>query len=328
MGEPSRILLIQLKRAGDVVVTTPVISALKKKFPATEIDFLVEKPFIPLLEHNPHLHRSRTYDKTDILSTWRRIRETHYDWIFDFQSSPRSALVCLASGAALTAGYQVPFWGLAYKTTVKRPGANLSVVEGKFTLIEKVTGPLDHETERHLFLTLEEKNWAEAALVSPQAPVGIIPTHRHPIRRWHAASFIDLARRLQKKTPVWWFWGPGEESYVQAIAKEVPGSVMVPATSLRHMAALLARCRCVITNDNGPMHIATAVGTPTITIYGPTDPLCWNPGGPRHRAIAAEGLRCLKCNLSECPFEHECMTLVTPEQVEWLVDDVERGNPR
>jgi ADP-heptose:LPS heptosyltransferase len=325
MVDPQRILLIQLKRAGDVIVTTPVITALKKRFSVTAIDFLVEKPFAPILENNPGLNRIRVYDKSNVSGVWKRIRETHYDWIFDFQSSPRSAMVCLTSGAKVTAGYKVPFWGMAYKQAVRRPGANLSVVEGKFTLVERVTGPLPHDGERKLFLKADERQWAETVLPSTQAPMGMIPTHRHPIRRWHADSFVELGQRLQARgLPVWWFWGPGEEAYVRAIAARVPGSVVVPATSLRRMGALLARCRCVITNDNGPMHLATAVGAPTVTIYGPTDPSCWNPGGARHRAVTAEKLGCLGCNFLKCPFEHECMTRVTPEHVNWVLEDLER----
>ena len=68
------------------------------------------------------------------------------------------------------------------------------------------------------------------------------------------------------------------------------------------------------TNDNGPMHLAVAVGIPTVTIYGPTDPVAWNPGGARHQAIQALDVSCIRCNLNECPFGHECMTHVTPER--------------
>ena len=90
---------------------------------------------------------------------------------------------------------------------------------------------------------------------------------------------------------------------------------MIPATSLREMAALLAACRLVVTNDNGPMHLAVAVGTSTLTLYGPTDPLAWNPGGPRHQAVQASDVPCLGCNLNECPFGHECMTHISPERL-------------
>ena len=232
MDKPQRILLIQLKRAGDVIVTTPVLAALKKKFPQTEIDFLVEKPFAPLLENNPHLRQVCVYDKTRMLDVWRQVRAQRYDWIFDFQSSPRSALVCLASGARVTAGYRVPFWGMAYKRNVRRPDGRLPVVEGKFTLVEPVAGELPGERARRVYLKDEERRWAQNALPSARPPVGLIPTHRHPVRRWHAASFVALGQRLRAKDhPVWWFWGPGEEAYTRAIAVQVPGSAMIPAAS-------------------------------------------------------------------------------------------------
>lgn len=324
-AEPRRLLLIQLKRAGDVIVTTPIIAALKKRFPSAEIDFLVEKPFASLLENHPGLHRIRVYDKADVRGVWTRVRESKYDWIFDFQSSPRSAIVCLWSGAGVTAGYRVPFWGWTYKRSVRRPGASMSVTEGKFTLVEHLTGPLPDHPKPRIHLKREEEAWAASILPETAAPVGIVPTHRHAIRRWLPSGFLTLAERLRaRRVPVWWFWGPGEEAYVRALADRVPGSRMIPPTSFRQMAALFARCRYVLTNDNGPMHLAAAVGTPTITIYGPTSPANWNPGGPNHRAVTAEHLGCLECNFLKCPFEHECMTWVTPERVEWEAEDMER----
>src|SRR5262249_51488928 len=119
MDNPKKILLIQLKRAGDVILTTPAAALLKRRFPQARIDFLVEKPFAPLLEHNPAIDTVQIYDKRQVRSTLRRIRSERYDLLFDFQSSPRSAVVALASGAGLTAGYKVPFWGHAYRQTTQ-----------------------------------------------------------------------------------------------------------------------------------------------------------------------------------------------------------------
>lgn len=329
MNSP-RILLIQLKRAGDVMVCTPAIEALHRHQPFAQIDFLVDKPFAPLLRHNPALRKVLVFDRAKARDTWRQVRREAYDVIVDFQSSPRSAMVCLTSGVTMTAGYRVPFWGLSYRRTVPRPGAGVSVVEGKFTILDRVFGPIARERERRIYLTPEDHRWASS--VSPKDsvhPIGIIPTHRHAIRRWPAESFVAVAREWrQAGRDVWWFWGsPEEEVAVQTLAAQVPGSWVIPATSFRQMAALLARCRLVVTNDNGPMHLATAVGTPTVTIYGPTDPSNWNPGGSRHRALTAEGLRCLGCNMSACPFDHDCMKRVLPQHVLVAVRDVERGLP-
>src|SRR5205823_2351989 len=109
--------------------------------------------------------------------------------------------------------------------------------------------------------------------------VGIIPTHRRASRRWPLDSFAELAHQLkQSGYAVRLFWGPGEQEYVERLQRIAPKAQLIPPTSLRQMAALLSRCLLVVTNDNGPMHIAAAVGTPTVTIYGPTDPYAWNPG--------------------------------------------------
>ncbi len=317
MAEPQKILVIQLKRAGDVLVTTPVLPALRERFPNARIDFLVEPAFAPVLEHNPYVNEIQLYRRGDVLGTLRRIRAQRYDWVLDFLSSPRSAVVTLTSGAAVRGGYRVPFWGRVYNHAVPRPRGSQSVIAGKFTLLEPLIGRAT-ATERKMYLTQEDRAWAQNVANSPapgKATVGLIPTHRRSSRRWHAESFTALARKLiAEGHNVWLFWGPGEEAYVEAIRRSAPGARMIPPTSLRQMAALLERCDVVATNDNGPMHTAVAVGTPTVTVYGPTDPVCWNPGGPNHRILQATDVPCLGCNLNECPFAHECMTHVTVDR--------------
>ncbi len=319
MDNPKRILLIQLKRAGDVIVTTPVLPALRRALPEAKIDFLLDKPLAPLLENNPFVNEVRVYDRKAIWATWRALRAASYDWILDFQSSPRSILAGIASGARVRAGYQVTFWGTFFSCSIKRPGNWVSVTEGKMDLVRSLVPNLGVAEERKIYLSDMERSWAKSQRGEERGKkriIGLIPTHRRPSRRWSAPSFVALARLLvAQDLSVWFFWGPGEEDYVSAIQRQVPKSRMIPQTSLRQMASLLEQCQAVITNDNGPMHLAEAVGTPTVTIYGPTDPASWNAGGPKHRVLQAQGLTCLGCNLNVCPFEHECMSQISPERV-------------
>ncbi len=320
MDNPRKILVIQLKRAGDILLTTPVFPALKARFPTAQLHALVEPSFASLLENNPYIDGVQLYDKAAILETFRRVRKERYDCILDFQSSPRSALLGLASGTPIRAGYRVPFWGRSFTRTVRRPGNERSVIEGKLSLVEAITGPLEKAKDRQIYLTADERAWAgdwfrTNGLIAEEA-VGLIPTHRRESRRWHAESFHKLGWLLAEAgNSVLFFWGPGERSYVEQIANNVPRAVLIPEADLRRMAALLANCRYVVTNDNGPMHLAVAVGTPTATVYGPTSPKAWNPGGPLHRVVQASDVPCLGCNLNRCPFNHECMTHVTAEQV-------------
>jgi lipopolysaccharide heptosyltransferase II len=319
MDKPKRILVIQLKRAGDVIVTTPVLPALREALPGVEIDFLIDKPFAPLLGNNPDIRRVQIYNRKAPWLTWRDMRAASYDWILDFQSSPRSILAGVFSGARLRAGFRVSFWGHFFNQSVKRPGAAVSVTEGKMTLVRALLPRISAAGDRRVFLTKEERLWAAEQMGDrggAKGAIGLVPTQRRTSRRWPAQSFAHLARLLVSSgRPVWLFWGPGEKDYVEAIAEQAPGSCLIPPASLRQMAALLELCQAVVTNDNGPMHLAVAVGTPTVTLYGPTNPAAWNPGGSKHRVIQASGLGCLGCNMNECPFGHECMAWITPEKV-------------
>jgi ADP-heptose:LPS heptosyltransferase len=315
MDAPRRILVIQLKRAGDVIVTTPVLPVLRQRFPDAKIGFLVDPAFASLLDNNPNLDQLIRYNRSSVRATWAELRCGGWDWIIDFQSSPRSVLAGLASGARMRSGYQVTFWGRFFTTTVRRPGGRQSVVDGKFTLVEHLIGPVSERPPRRLFLTQHEQAWARQLLAGAK-PIGIVPTHRRWTRRWTPEGFTEIAKRfLAQGEAVWLFWGPGEREYVEEIAAAAPGAKLIPPTSFRQMAALLAECKAVITNDNGPMHLAVAAGASTVTMYGPTDPIAWNPGGPRHTALRLEGLSCLGCNLNECPFAHECMRQLSPDVV-------------
>ncbi len=109
---------------------------------------------------------------------------------------------------------------------------------------------------------------------------------------------------------------PEERPFLETFAKSFPGRAhVVPPGGLRQAAAILARCRLAVTNDSGLMHLAVAVGAPTVTIYGPTSPVSWNPDQPPHGWAQAEGLACLVCNRDRCPYGHECMEWVSPERV-------------
>ncbi len=317
IDNPQRILVIQLKRAGDVLCTTPIPTVLKQRWPQAQVDFLVDKPFASLLENHPSINSVRIYDRNRMLHTLSQIRAQKYDYVFDFQCSPRSAIAVGMSGARLTAGYRVTFWGRTYTKTIRRPDDRITVVQGKLSLLESILGSLKEEPTL-LALTVEEQRWADTLrkTLTQDTVVGMVPTHRKVSRRWPAASFGELARKIDAAGwGCWIFWGPGEEGYAKEVQALAPRAKLIPAASLRQMAALLSRCDLVVTNDNGPMHLAVAVGSSTVTIYGPTVPEAWNPGGPHHRALQAPGVTCLGCNLNSCPFNHECMRDLSVERV-------------
>src|SRR5689334_4693739 len=138
MDNMKKILLIQLKRAGDVIVTTPVLPALATALPHAEIDFLTSPAFAPLLECNPYIRKIQIFSRESTWSTWQMLRRENYDLIVDFQSSPRSVLAGLWSGAPVRAGYDVSFWGKFLNKTISRPGSQMSVTDGKMSLLRSL----------------------------------------------------------------------------------------------------------------------------------------------------------------------------------------------
>ncbi|MGQ0644616.1 MAG: glycosyltransferase family 9 protein [Elusimicrobiota bacterium] len=330
---PRRILVIQLRRIGDVVVTTPVIDALREAFPAARIDFLVEEAAAPVLEKYPGLDEVLRLDKTKFLRRLLDIRRRRYDWVLDFMNNPRTAQVALASGAAVRAGFRVPFWDLAYNRRTDRPASPKYAVQSKFDLLRSLGLQPPPFRAPRIALTPEDfagaQDWWRAQKLDRFSErVGLVPRHRHEIRQWPAEKFSRLMASLlaAPDRALVLFHGPGEESSVRELAAPFRERVFViPPSNLRQAASLLARCDVVVTNDSGAMHLAVAAGAPTVTIYGPTWPESWNPRVPPHRWVQAQGLSCVGCNLDRCPYDHECMEWVSPERVAEEVEAVLRN---
>jgi ADP-heptose:LPS heptosyltransferase len=129
-------------------------------------------------------------------------------------------------------------------------------------------------------------------------------------KRWGLERYARLADRLVETygASVLLVWGPGQRPEAEEIATLMKYKPLIPPpTSLSALGAFLKRCSLVVSNDSGPMHIAAAVGTPVLGVYGPTNPKLQGPFGSRNLTVQKEGLECLGCNLTSCPIGHPCM---------------------
>ena len=326
--QPQRILVIQLRRIGDSLLTTPLLRALRESCPVATIDCLVEASACRVFQGNPILDKVLVYDPKTPSAWIRRIRERRYDWVLDCLSNPRSAILTLASGAPVRAGFLVPFWKIAYNIRVERRQLPEYAAQTKLRLLESICARLGSPfVSKGLSLdftpTPEEREFAQRWLKNQgfgTSPViALAATHRRSVRRWTPAGFARLCRLLTQKMPakVIIAWGPGEEDQLREITSLINESALpLPGTTMGQLAAIFEQCALVIANDNGAKHLAVAMGTPTLTLYGPTHPSNWTPPhDPRHRAFRVEGLGCLGCNLNRCPYQHECMEWMNPEQV-------------
>lgn len=330
-----RILVVQPRRIGDVIVTTPVIDALRERFPDARVEFLVEPGMAPVLEGYPGLDEALVFEKGRFFHWLREIRRRRYDWVLDFMNNPRTAQLTLASRAPVRAGFETPFWGFVYTHRAPRPPAPVYAVQNKFNLLRRLgLTPPDRVAPR---LPLREADfvpasawWAERGLDGFSERCAVLPMHRKPIRQWPMEKFAGVIDRLRKPAgrAIVLFGGPDERPALERLAASFPDRVFVaPAGGLRQAAALLHRCHAAVTNDSGLMHLAVAVGVPTVTVYGPTWPASWNPGPP-HRFVQAEGLACVGCNRDRCPFGHECMAWVGVDRVADAAEALLAARPR
>jgi len=340
-----RILLIRLSSLGDVVLTSPAIRAVRKHFPDSYIAMLVGKQSADVLMENPHLDEVITLNRK---AANRNIGETHrvvaelrrrkFDLTIDFQRKFRTSLLAYLSGAKYRVGYHQPCGALCVVRVPDR--VNKHAIERNFDLLSAIGLHADTK-EMELFLTDTDRKYAEAVHEAPHLSVGpasqilasaVIDSRRLKLglfpgagwkhREWKPERFAaigDLAyEHFGAQTLI--FGGPNEKDLVDKVA----GYMMYPSVRLagnlkiRQLAALIEKCDVFVTNDTGPMHIAVAMKTPTVALFGPGNHVKFQPIGQAHTTIR-HNVPCSPCKqfTDKCK-DNICMKLITVDEV-WEV---------
>lgn len=292
------VLVIQLRQLGDILLTTPVVRALKEHSPEATIDFLTYPMGRLIVPGNPMIHRHIIAPQKGVVESLRFVRDIQkrrYDVVIDFMATPRSALMARLVKAKRRVSFATGRKRL-FTDIVPRMSEPEYIVRQKFRLLAPLGIVSD---DVRLMLPWDESDQGVGKLFFVDHPylaeskrrVVLSPTHRREERRWSKDSWASLARKLEQEhnATVIWAWGPGEETEVLEIHKLAHGAgTMAPATSFRELAALIANCDLFIGNSNGPSHTAVAVNTPSIQLHGPTLAVSWSPLTNRHRAIQCE----------------------------------------
>lgn len=318
-----KILIIKLRAIGDVILSTVVLKNLRAAFPGAQIDFLTEPPARDIVRDNPFLSSVIVYDLRSHgpLHYIRQIRTSRYDLVFDLFGNPRTALLTRFSGARYRVGYDFRGRTYAYNVIVKPRGDRVHNTQFNLDALEAIGVPV---TDRALHIPVGGNDRTFVAeILASTVPAGkpLVALNTGGgwyTKRWGLERFASLGDRLVERygVVVLLTWGPGQLEEVQNLRSMMKHPAIVPpATSLRQLAALLEKCSFMVTNDSGPMHLAAAVGTPVLGIYGPTNPLLQGPYGENHAVVRREGLDCLGCNLTACPIGHPCMLELTVETV-------------
>ncbi len=329
---------------GDVVLTTPVLRAVRKRYPNAYLAYLGEREAVSLLEHNPYLDEILTFDfsRPTILEQPRVIaslRKRSFDVFIDLFCNPRTAIIARLSGARMRIGKDVPGRGALYTHRIGDDGVRRNAIAFHYRYVEPIdVAPDGWKTE--IFLTEDERREARTYLkwqdVDPDRPIiALHPGATWPAKVWMPERFADLADLLQAKmrAQVLLLQGPRDAERAQEVSRRSAAQLLaLPPMNLRQVAGILSCCTACVTNDNGVMHIAAAVGTRTIGLFGPGEEDVWFPyNGPfdeRHLGHAAlrKDVPCHPCHLNVCNRTGdgymECMKLLTVREV---LEEVERG---
>ncbi len=335
-----KVLIVKVSALGDVVHALPVLAYLHSASQDMQIDWLVEQAFAPFLEDHPlinNLYRLniKAWRKSGLLASVRDtfgiikdVRKMQYDCVLDLQGNAKSGLFTLTSGSKLRFGFDQQSARESLNLLATNRKVSLGEIDfhisDRSLAIAKVAfpegtdpqeaGPLPVNNEAQLEV---EKKLAAVDFVDPSLIVlhyGTTWVTKH----WPLISWQSLAKRLIDELgirPVLTWGNDKELAAVQSIQHECNDQAIIwPRGDLKGLTALLARADLVVGGDTGPIHIAAAVGTSTVSIFLVTDPRRNAPRGRDHSYVAAN-MDCTPCLRKECDLTHECGLSVAVDTV-------------
>lgn len=321
MAESPSILVIGPRWVGDMVMAQTLFSALKELHPDAAIDVMAPAWAAPLVSRMPEV-RARidapfSRKKLELGLRWKagRALKGRYDRAFVMQGSWKSALLPLFAGIPRRTGHRREMrYGLINDIVPLPESLKRKTAEAFFSLAGGGTfrSPrltVDGGSQKELLARHGLSEGTFAALM-PGAEFG-------PAKRWPSEKYADFARRLLADgVQVALFGSANDRPVTSEIAALAPGTVdLAGSTRLEDAIDLIAAARFALSNDSGLMHIAAAVGTPVVAVYGSTSPHNTPPLGDR-RELVSLGLDCSPCHQRTCPLGHlDCLNRLDVDRV-------------
>ncbi|HEU4400866.1 MAG TPA: lipopolysaccharide heptosyltransferase II [Candidatus Polarisedimenticolia bacterium] len=335
-----RILIRVNNWIGDVVMISPAVRAIRAQYPEARVTILAKSWVLEALRGNPFYDELVEYDNEGAhrglggrLRLVKQLRLRRFDLAVLFQKAFEAAAFAFLAGARFRVGYRTDSRGPLLTHSLPLPPAGTHHAEIFLGLARALGCPI-RDTAPFFYLDDETRQDAMALLsqagLSGHVPVvALHPGASKPPRGWHADRFAELGRRLAAGSGarVVVLAGPGEGALADRIVSLLPkGSAFVPPRmlSIKGMGALLERCHLLVGNDSGPMHVAAALGVPTVALFGPGDPSRTAPTAPAERlAVISRRYPCSPCRqdfFRECPASPAgkpfCLEEVRVEEVE------------
>lgn len=323
----NKFLIVRLGSLGDVIHGIPAAAALRGRFPHAQIDWLVDPRYAALLDLVECIDRPIAFDPRDLRigrgrsrSVLKDLRAAHYDAVVDLQGLLKSAVLGRLVGAARTIGFprahlREPLARFFY-TEAPDPGGAPHVIDKNLGLLRPlgVSDPAVHfplriprtDTVRSV---IDRFALGGYAILNPGAA--------WPNKRWPATHFGAVAESIRREHG--WrsvvLWGPGEEPLASSVAAASQGAAEVaPATTITDLVGIARGARLMVSGDTGPLHIAGAVGTPIVALFGPTSPARNGPWATRDVSISRV-VDCSCVNERSCRRAVPCIGDIAPEEV-------------
>jgi heptosyltransferase-1 len=328
----TRILIVKSSSLGDIILALPMLRTLRHAYPQAYIAWLIESPFQDILNGNNDLDRLFVVDTANLrgmcvslYNTIRQIRAEAFDVVVDLQGWIKSQLACKLSGARSMVGVMknnelgfhilesgVPFRAEAHMVDMflevaQLLGAGEAQVSFEIPVFKADTSYIDR--------------FLDSLSLEPKASIAVLqPGTTWKNKRWGLDKLATVGRELTANgafVPVV-TWGPGEESDALQVVRLIGDrGVLAPPTTIRQLAALLTRSRLYVGTDSGPMHLASALGVPTVGLFGPSDPAHFAPYRSPARLVRRD-LPCSPCGKPTCRYKtEECMKSIdVPEVLE------------
>jgi ADP-heptose:LPS heptosyltransferase len=326
--DPERVLFIQLRRIGDVLLGTPALRAVAKRFPAAKVDFLVEPPADEVLRGHPLVDRLLVAPRDKSLASFvriaRELRRLRYDWVIDFFTNPRSAQFAVVTGAPVRVGLdrRGRRWAYTHHIVEEEADRDAYAVDLRLDALARMGVPAQG---RELEIFADRTDPAECARVAallkdvpPHKPLVAVATgSANPAKRYPADLTAEVIARLsQNGCAVVLTAGPEETGLAEEILTLLPARVpFLEQARVPTLAALYRRANLYVGPDSGTKHVAAACGLPTVTLFGLGRPSNWNdPLNQRNIVLLAPCDVRPNCIESECA-RRQCLRKIPPEDV-------------
>jgi heptosyltransferase-2 len=332
--EPEKILIRATNWVGDAVMSLPAIRAVQSRFPKAEVTVLARPWVAELYLGESSIARVIPYavnpGPRDWRAKWRlasRIRAERFDWAILLQNAFEAAAFVYAAGIPRRIGYARDGRGWMLTDAIPVPGPGDTPLHQRFYYLELLRRaeivdrlppcPEIRLERRHLARQNGQVLFGQKGIHGPV--IGVSPGAAYGnAKRWVPEHFASAATRLAglRNGTVALFGSSSE----RPLCEQVAGMIQAPVcnfagqTSLAGFIDMAAACEVFLTNDSGAMHIASALGVPTVTVFGATDHIATGPTGDLAQIIR-EPVDCSPCLKRECPIDHRCMTRVQPERV-------------